>query len=195
MAGFQRIKVGALAFYSLCIGFLIFVLILHNATANSDQGILEIRLKDHREAIGDFLHLNIAIDQIAISPKVGYKFWQVSWEHLVPAVPAVDLTRYSGGESVRIFRGAVKVGAFDAVHLKLRSVEGMLKKGRQNAKVKNLVGPVKLRFEVHPQSQTLIILDLVVLDMSDHPPRAYEIGVKGYELYTNGKLIDRIPPG
>jgi hypothetical protein len=34
-----------------------------------------------------------------------------------------------------------------------------------------------------------------VLDMSDHPPRSYELAINGYELYTNGKLIDKIPPG
>jgi len=34
-----------------------------------------------------------------------------------------------------------------------------------------------------------------VLDMSDHPPRGYELGVQGYEIYTDGKLAAKVPPG
>jgi hypothetical protein len=54
---------------------------------------------------------------------------------------------------------------------------------------------VKLAFNVTPQGKTLLIIDLVVTDFSDHPPRGYELGLRGYELYTNGKLIERVPPG
>jgi hypothetical protein len=31
--------------------------------------------------------------------------------------------------------------------------------------------------------------------MSDHPPRGYELEIQGYELFTNGKLIQKVPPG
>lgn len=41
----------------------------------------------------------------------------------------------------------------------------------------------------------MIVLDLMVLDMSDHPPQGYELGLNGYEVYSNGKLVDKIPPG
>jgi hypothetical protein len=36
---------------------------------------------------------------------------------------------------------------------------------------------------------------LTVMDMSDHPPRGYELQIKGYELYNNGKLLGKVPPG
>lgn len=195
MADNPKTTIGTRFVRIACFGFLLLFLIAASVAANSGQGTLEIRLKDHREAIGDFSRLNIAINQIAISPKVGLRFWQVGWDHFEPLIQAVDLTQYIGDKSVRIFRGTVKAGSFDAVHLQLKAVEGVLKKDRRNAKVKNLVGPLKLNFEIPPLGDTVIILDLVVLDMSDHPPRAYELGVKGYELYTNGKLIDKIPPG
>ena len=42
--------------------------------AENDQGVLEIQLKDHREAIDDFAKLNITIDKILISRKPGLKF-------------------------------------------------------------------------------------------------------------------------
>jgi hypothetical protein len=38
-------------------------------------------------------------------------------------------------------------------------------------------------------------VDLVVSDFSDHPPRGYELAIRGYELYTNGKLVGKVPPG
>ena len=61
--------------------------------------------------------------------------------------------------------------------------------------VKDTVGAVQLSFQVPAKGETLLILDLVVTDFSDHPPRGYELGIKGYELYTNGKLVGKIPPG
>ena len=39
-----------------------------------------------------------------------------------------------------------------------------------------------------------MVLDLVVLDMSDHPPAATNSGSE-VELYTNGKLVDKVRPG
>jgi hypothetical protein len=165
------------------------------AGAAESQGTFEVRIKDHREAIGDFSQLQLTIGGILVSPKPGLKFWQSGWKSL-PATPEViDLTKYIGNKSVRIFRGGLDTGAFDAIHLKLKEVSGLLKRGSRSAKIKNTIGPIKLAFEIRPQEETIIVLDLVVLDMSDHPPQGYELGLKGYELYTNGKLLDKVPPG
>jgi hypothetical protein len=41
----------------------------------------------------------------------------------------------------------------------------------------------------------LLVVDLTVTDLSDHPPRGYELSVKGLELFSNGKRIQKIPPG
>jgi hypothetical protein len=165
------------------------------AGAKESQGILEVRIKDHREAIGDFGKVTLTIGEILISPKPRLKFWQSSWKSLAAAPESVDLTQYVDKNSVGVFRGYIDIGSFDAVHLKLKEVIGILKKSQREAHIKNTVGPIKLPFEVRAQGETKIVLDLVVMDMSDHPPRGYELAVKGYEIYTNGKLIDRIPPG
>jgi hypothetical protein len=160
-----------------------------------ERGRLEIRVKDHREAIGDFSRLTLKFSKIAISPKPGLAIWQVGWRELPPAVQTIDLTKYIGKESVTVFKDLIDAGAFDAVQLKLDGIEGMLKKTQRAAKVKNALTPIKLQFSVEPRGETIIILDLAVLDMSDHPPRGYELGIRGYELYRNGKLIDKVPPG
>lgn len=165
------------------------------AAVDPSQGVLEVRLKDHREAIGDFAKLTVTVGDILVSPKPGLKFWQSGWKSLAVAAEAVDLTKYIGKNSARIFRGSVNAGAFNAIHLKLKEVSGVLKKSQRGAPIKNTVGPIKFPFEIRAQSETIIVLDLVVMDMSDHPPRGYELGVRGYELYTNGKLVDKVPPG
>ena len=165
------------------------------AGAAESQGTFEVRIKDHREAIGDFSQLTLTVDEILISPKPGLKFWQRGWKGLAAAPESIDLTKYVGKNSARIFRGSLNTGAFDAIHLKLKEIVGLLKKGQRSAKIKNTIGPLKLPFEIRAQGETMMVLDLVVLDMSDHPPRGYELGVRGYELYINGKLVDKVPPG
>jgi uncharacterized protein DUF4382 len=159
------------------------------------QGLLQVRIKDHREAIGDFSKVILNIAEILISVKPGLKFWQTRWQSLNPNTRAVDLSQYVAGKSAAIFQGSLEPASFDAIHLKLKDIQATLKSGQRSTPIKNLLGPVKMGFAVEAGNETTIVLDLVVLDMKDHPPRGYELGVKGYELYTEGKLIDKIPPG
>jgi Domain of unknown function (DUF4382) len=161
----------------------------------AEQGTLEVRIKDHREAIEDFSRLILTIDRIAISPKPGVRFWQTRWKEFSPSPASLDLTKYVGNDSAKILRADIDAGAFDGLHLKIKSVDGLLKKGQRNAPVKNTIGAVKLSFDIAARAETLLVLDLTVIDFSDHPPRGYELSLKGYELYSNGKLIDKIPPG
>jgi uncharacterized protein DUF4382 len=163
--------------------------------AERAQGILEIRIKDHREAIDDFAKFNITVDKILISPKPGLKFWQTGWKDLGAFPETIDLTKFVGKKAARVFRSAIDVGLFDGFHLKIKNIDARLKKKQRAALFKNTIGPLKLSFQVPAQGETLLVLDLVVTDFSDHPPRGYELGIKGYELYTNGKLVEKIPPG
>ena len=165
------------------------------AATSGDQGLLEIRIKDHREAIGDFSRLTLKLDKISISPKPGLKFWKGGWQDLAPSLESVDLTKYVGKQSATVFKSEVSAGSFDAIRLKLKGIEGILKKTQRSAPIKNSMAPIKLPFSIQTQTATLIVLDLVILDLSDHPPLNYELGIKGYELFTNGKLVDKIPPG
>ena len=183
----------AVAFCNLLIAFCL--LSLPACAADNDQGVLEIRLKDHREAIDDFAKLDITVDKILISPKPGLMFWQTGWKELAPSTATIDLTQYVNKKSARIFRSAINAGSFDALDIKIKSSEAVLKKTRLPAQVKNTVGPIKITFQVPAKGETLLVLDLVVTDFSDHPPRGYELAIRGYELYTNGKLVEKIPPG
>ena len=163
--------------------------------AEHNQGVLQIQIKDHREAIDDFAKLNINIDKILVSPKPGLKFWQTGWKEFTPSIPTIDLTEYVGKKTASIFHRAIDAGSFDGFHLKLKNIDASLKKQHRAALVKNTIGPLKLSFEVPVKGESLLVLDLIVTDFSDHPPRGYELGIKGYELFTNGKLIQKVPPG
>jgi hypothetical protein len=163
--------------------------------AEREQGVLEVQIKDHRDAIEDFEELIITIDRIAVSPKPGVKFWQTGWKDLAVTSEPIDLTRYIGKKTAQVYRTAIDAGAFDAFHLKIRNTAGVLKRAQRKTPIKNTIGPFKLAFEVRPNTVTRLVLDLVVTDMSDHPPRGYELSLRGYELFMNEKLLEKIPPG
>lgn len=168
---------------------------IHAYAATDGHGILAVQIKDHRDAIDDFDKLIVIIDKIAVSPKPGLRFWRSGWRELAVVTEPVDLTKYIGKNTAPIFRAPLDAGAFDAFHLKIKNTAGVLKKAQRKTPVKNTIGPFKLAYEVKPNIETLVILDLVVTDMSDHPPRGYELSLRGYELFMNGKLIEKIPPG
>src|SRR5687767_14903662 len=114
--------------------------------AAEPQGIFEVQIKDHRDAIGDFVKLNIVIEKILVSPKAGLTFWRTGWNELTASPDTVDLTKYVGKSTARVFRANVNAGAFDAFHLKLNNIDGVLKKTQKSVPVKNTLGPVKLSF-------------------------------------------------
>ncbi|MEX0804681.1 MAG: DUF4382 domain-containing protein, partial [Candidatus Binatia bacterium] len=91
-------------------------LVMPAQTAQRDQGIFEVRIKDHRDAIGDFSKLVITIDKISISPKPGLKFWQTGWKDFTASPEAIDLTQYTGKETVRVLRASIDAASFDAFH-------------------------------------------------------------------------------
>jgi hypothetical protein len=165
------------------------------SAAQREQGLIDIQIKDHREAIDDFAKLDIVIDKILLSPKPGLRFWAAGWKDLGAANETVDLTQYLGGKTKSVFRRPIDAGTFDAFHLKLKSIAATLKRHRQSAPVKDTTHPVKVSFDVAAKGETVLIVDLAVIDLSDHPPRGYELAIKGYEIYTNGKLTKKIPPG
>ena len=78
---------------------LLFVVVATAAGAQAEQGIFEVRIKDHREAIDDFSRLLIILDKIAVSPKPGWKFWQTTWQQFTPSRTSIDLTQYVGKDS------------------------------------------------------------------------------------------------
>jgi hypothetical protein len=137
--------------------------------------------------------LEIVIDRLHISPNAGLKWWEMGWKDLKPLVKRIDLTQYTGKRSALIFRGKMTSGSFESMHLKLKETKGVLTKSGSAVPVKNAVEPMKLPFSIRQGNRTVIVLDFTVLDMSDHPPSGYELHIKGYELYSDGRLVSKMP--
>jgi hypothetical protein len=181
----MMVKLSTIDPLSLVGGILI---LLGSCSPAPGKGTLEIRVKDHRAAIDDFARLEVPVESIRIKPRG-------SWIDLKPDPASFDLTQYKKGNSVTLFKGEIESGSFEGFHLKLGKIGGALKKKNSPAKVKNGVGPIQLSFSVEPNKPTLLIIDLEVLDLTDHMGRGYELHMNGYEYNKDGKLIDRVPPG
>jgi hypothetical protein len=151
------------------------------------KGTLEVKIKDHRAAIDDFAKLDVPIEAIRVKPSS-------SWIDAKPDVPAIDLTAYRKGNSITVYKSELEAGGFEGFHLKLGEIVGVLKKNQSRVETKNSVGPIQLSFSVDPGKVTLLVIDLKVLDLSDHAGRGYELHINGYEHFRDGKLIDRVPP-
>ena len=161
----------------------------------SPTGSLEIRLTDHREAIGDFARLDVEIDTVRLHPKRLLSLRKSDWLDLQPDVASVDLTQVTEKRTLVIWRGELPTGRFEALHLKLKGADGELKESAGATPVTDEARPIRLPFDIRANDVTRIVVDLVVLDMSDHPKRGYEVHVRGYELYYNDALADKVPPG
>jgi len=173
----------------------LFFLAVTGCSRQSGTGILEVRIKDHEEAIGYFSKVNIAVETVRLSPKVGFRFWRLDWLKLNPNLDQLDLTQFVNNSGVTIFKGEIDSGNFEAVDLKIRNVQGILRQGSKEVAIDNKVKPVALSFSVNPGELTTIVIDLSLMDVSDHPPATYELQLAGYEVYNNGKLVDKVPPG
>ncbi len=188
-------RIGIEVRHSYVVIVALFSIVMSGCGQPSGQGVIEVKIKDHREAIGDFASVSVNVQSLRLSPKVGLEFWQLGWLTLNPTVDRIDLTQYVGGPTATIFRGSMEARSFEALDLKVSSVNGVLKKDAVRVPISNKLTPIALPWVLNSGEVITIVLDLSVMDMSDHPPEAYELQLVGYEVYRNGKLIDKIPPG
>ena len=142
-------------------------------------GTLEIHVTDHREAIGDFARLDVEIDTVRLHPKRLLSLRKSDWLDLQPSVANVDLTQVTEKRTIAVWRGELPAGRFEAVHLKLQGAGGELKAPAETVPVADEAGPIRLPFDIRENALTRIVVDLV----------------RGYELYYNDALADKVPPG
>lgn len=160
------------------------------------EGTLEVRVKDHRDAIDDFRSVELRFGRLRLASNARMRSTDPGWLELALQLARMDLTRYKDGSAAAIvYRGALPPGRFAAVDLQVTDIRGILRKTGAPDEIKNAVGPIRLGFEIKPATATVVILDLELLDLSDHPGRGYELLIKGYELYENNRLLQKIPPG
>ena len=145
------------------------------AGSGSETGRLEVRVWDHREAIDDFDELRLTFSAVGIHPANQPR--TAGWIELTPSIQELDLTQYVTGQQAEIGQATVQAGAYNAVRLSVDRVEGVLK-GGQPVEVDVRFDAVALDFQIRSGQITVLGLDLMVLDLSDHPNQGYELHLR-----------------
>ena len=134
-----------------------------------------MRVRDHREAIDDFSELWLTFSTVSIHPAGQPR--SEGWIELKPAVQRLDLTQYVEGREVVIAEAVVEAGVYNAVRLTVDQATGTLTDG-QPVEVEVSLGAVALDFQVRSSRTTVLGLDLMVLDLKDHPGQGYELHLR-----------------
>lgn len=134
-----------------------------------------MRIKDHREAIEEFKALEVSISELAIHPEGAAR--DQEWRALQPLEHQIDLARYVDGQYLVLAREPVSAGSYDGIRLTVERARGILKTGEQ-VEVAASMSPVALSFTVTAEQTTVVLLDLVVVDLSDEPGGGYELYIK-----------------
>ncbi|MBI1881828.1 MAG: DUF4382 domain-containing protein [Chloroflexi bacterium] len=145
------------------------------AASAPNPGHLEVRIKDHREAIGDFSELWLTFSAVGIHPTGQPR--SEGWIEFEPSLQRLDLTQYVEGREAVIAQTTVEPGIYNAVRLHVDQVSATLSNG-QPAEVKVNFEAVALDFQVQEGQTTVLGLDLVVSDLTDHPGLSYELHLR-----------------
>lgn len=156
------------------------------ASAGSPSpGRLEVRITDHREAIGEFASLRVIISTVALHRR-GTPRTQ-GWLEIPATTPEVDLTRHVGGPGALLLARDLEPGEFDAIRLTIRSVAGSLKRGK-SAPVAAHLPAAGVSITVRTGRLTVCTVDLAVLDIGDHPGGGYDLVIKRVHAATRGGI-------
>ncbi len=147
-------------------------------------GTLEVRLTDHREAIEDFEKVVIRVEGVRLHPAglPRRKGWIT-----FPAELSTDLRKLTDGSSIPLLRRTMEPQEFDGVGITISTVEGILETGEEQ-EIRDLTSPTALCFAVEAEETVVLTLDLVVIDVRDHPGRPpYELHLREAFLGLHSK--------
>ena len=138
-------------------------------------GQLEVRITDHREAIGDFQRLEIEIPKIGI--QAGVRPRPDAWVLYAPPRRILDLTQLVEGKFAVLLTDNAPAGHYRWIRVDLERVEGILIDGRR-PDITVFDDPVAYPFRIVSGKRTVVTVDLIVVDASDHPGRGYELHIR-----------------
>ncbi|MFQ5989140.1 MAG: DUF4382 domain-containing protein [Candidatus Methylomirabilales bacterium] len=148
------------------------------------RGQLEVRLKDHREAITDFRRLDLDISKIGIQS--GLRPQASAW--LLFALPRrkIDLAQLIGGNYAVLLTKGVPAAQYRWIRIDVDRAEGVLKDGRSSP-IAVFDDPVAFPFRIVSGKTTLLTVDLIVTDVSDHPGKGYELHIRN----VTAEIVER----
>ncbi|MFQ5946477.1 MAG: DUF4382 domain-containing protein [Anaerolineae bacterium] len=147
--------------------------------ASGGTGGLEVRIKDHEEAIERFRSLEVKIASVAIHPTALER--EVGWRDLQTAATTIELTELVGGPYAVVFNGEVESGEYDGIRLSIDQIHGLLQNGSE-AVVEPGEFEAFLNFDLSAGQETIALLDMVVLDVSEHGTEGYLLTLIGASL-------------
>jgi hypothetical protein len=139
------------------------------------RGQLEVRVKDHREAIADFRRLEFDISQIGIQGALRPQ--ASAWLLFSPSRRNVDLTQLVGGKYAVLLTEDAPAARYRWIRFDLEGVQGVLKNGRR-PHMKVFDDPVAYPFRIVSGKRTILTIDLIVVDVSEHPGKDYELHIR-----------------
>lgn len=164
----RRFAPGVVAFTTLLL------VVACRPSSTPDTGTLEVRVSDHRVAIGDFESLDVTLTSIGVHP-VGQPRTE-GWLTFAPQTTVLDLTQYLDDREATVLTTALPAGEYDAARLTVAGGEGQLKVGGK-ASVEGFSQAAALRFTVRGGQTTVILLDLLVESADDHPGGGYSLNL------------------
>jgi hypothetical protein len=145
------------------------------AAASEETGRLHVRITHHREAIADFTRLPVTIAAVGVHPAGQPR--REGWIRLLVPAPVVDLVQATR-EPVLLLEAPVPPGAYDAVRLEMDRGRGTLATGEEVPVTVPSRGTAAVSFRVKAGQATVLTLDLVVHDLTDHPGQRYGVAIR-----------------
>ncbi|MGH7379207.1 MAG: DUF4382 domain-containing protein [Candidatus Methylomirabilales bacterium] len=149
--------------------------LLAAAASGQEGGRLQVWITDHREAIGDFASLPVTIAAVAIHPAGQPR--REGWLRLLVPAPVVDLVEATR-EPVLLLEAPVPPGPYDAARLEMDRGRGTLKIGEEVAVTVPSRGTAAVAIRIRAGRMTVLTLDLVVHDLTDHPGKRYGVTLR-----------------
>jgi hypothetical protein len=154
---------------------LLVLLLASGCQPGPEPGRVEIRVRDHREAIADFKELWLTFSLAGIHP--AHQPRTEGWLELKPVLRELNLTEYVDGREAVIVQAMVEATSYNAVRLVIERASGTLTTGQSVAVVVGFE-TVAVNFPVQSGRTTVLDLDLMVLDLSDHSEQGYELQLR-----------------
>ena len=149
--------------------------LLTTPAGGQEVGRLQVWITDHREAIADFTGLPVTIGAVAIHPTAQPR--REGWLRLLVPAPVVDLVEATRAP-VLLLEAPVPPGVYDAVRLEMDRGRGTLRTGEEVAVTVPSRGTAAVSFRTQAGQTTVLTLDLVVHDLTDHPGKRYGVSIR-----------------
>jgi hypothetical protein len=139
-------------------------------TQAPQEGVVQVRFSDHRDAIGDFSQFLVEIDSIELHSKDHPV--DSAWITLEPQVHQVDLTQLVGEVYRQVLEQRLAANAYNAIRVNLSGVHGLLVTGEEII-LDDFSEIARVEFNLAKDEAVGLLVDLKVQSQHDHLDGTY----------------------